>query len=338
MEGYLSIPGSGRKMGRVGTAGLPVLRPGAYSWGDAVRGCLGHSRKSGKAGGFPEGRKAVGNPPEGIGAFSNLMPLLNTSFAPGECLQAIREMEIGPKKNIALAEYHYFTGQAEKTMKETERHLTVKGSAIRLSACWLYAFACLTMGRPDHARHALREIKATLEAGGEAEPSMRAAQAFVAFGAVVLLHLPLPEEMPPAEDFLPLLPPGLRAFALYEAHYLYLKGEYGHSVGVVEATLAMGAQAYPISAIYLHLVGVMSYMSLKQTERARDHLLAAWELARPDDLIEGFGEHHGLLGAMLEATIKPEWPEDFKRIIATGSPPAGAAFTTRSPDTMWQTT
>ena len=79
------------------------------------------------------------------------MPLLNTPFAPGECLQAIREMEIGPKKNIALAEYHYFTGQAEKTMKETERYLTVKDSAIRLSACWLYAFACLTMGRPDHA-------------------------------------------------------------------------------------------------------------------------------------------------------------------------------------------
>ena len=27
------------------------------------------------------------------------------------------------------------------------------------------------------------------------------------------------------------------------------------------------------------------------------------------------GEHHGLLGGMLEAVIKPEWPEDFKRII-----------------------
>lgn len=126
----------------------------------------------------------------------------------------------------------------------------------------------------------------------------------------------LAEEMPPAEDFLPLLPPGLRAFALYvQARYLYLKGEYGRSVGVVEATLTMGAHAYPISAIYLHLVGVMSYMSLKQTDRAREHLLEAWELARPDDLIEGFGEHHGLLGAMLEATIKPEWPEDFRRII-----------------------
>lgn len=77
----------------------------------------------------------------------------------------------------------------------------------------------------------------------------------------------------------------------------------------------MGASSYPIPAIYLHLIAVMDYMSLKQTKRAEAHLLTAWEIARPDDLIEGFGEHHGLLGAMLEAVIKPNWPEDFKRII-----------------------
>lgn len=108
----------------------------------------------------------------------------------------------------------------------------------------------------------------------------------------------------------------MRAFALYvQAHYLYLKEEYAHSAGIVEAALAMGASAYPISAIYLHLVAVMDYMSMKQTDRAQGHLLTAWEIARPDDLIEAFGEHHGLLGAMLEAAIKPKWPEDFKRII-----------------------
>ena len=44
--------------------------------------------------------------------------------------------------------------------------------------------------------------------------------------------------------------------------------------------------------------------------------MAAWDLARPDDLIEGFGEHHGLLGGMLEAALKKDWPEDFKRIIS----------------------
>ena len=122
--------------------------------------------------------------------------------------------------------------------------------------------------------------------------------------------------MPPAESFLPLLPPGLRAFALYvQAHYLYLKEDYANSAGMVEGALAMGASAYPIPAIYLHLVAVMDYMSLKATEKAQTHLLTAWEIARPDDLIEAFGEHHGLLGAMLEAAIKPDWPEDFKRII-----------------------
>ena len=57
-------------------------------------------------------------------------------------------------------------------------------------------------------------------------------------------------------------------------------------------------------------------MSVKQPEKAQEHLLAAWDLARPDDLIEGLGEHHGLLGGMLEAVLKKDWPEDFKRIIA----------------------
>ena len=166
------------------------------------------------------------------------------------------------------------------------------------------------------ARFALGELNASLDDAGGQSPQFRAASAFVASAGAVLLHLPLPKEMPEGGRFLPMLPPGLRAFALYvQAHYLYLKEEYAHSAGIVEATLAMGAADYPIPAIYLHLVAVMDYMSLKLPERAREHLLTAWEIARPDDLIEGFGEHHGLLGAMLEAVIKPKWPEDFKRII-----------------------
>ena len=77
----------------------------------------------------------------------------------------------------------------------------------------------------------------------------------------------------------------------------------------------MDNATYPIPEIYLRLVAVMDYMSLKRTEDARAHLLAAWDLARPDGLIEAFGEHHGLLGGMLESVIKKDWPEDFKKII-----------------------
>ena len=269
--------------------------------------------------GDPRKQKTQTAPPSAKQApelFPGFMPLMNTPFRPGSCKEAIARMEAGPKKDIALAEYHYFSGQAEKAMQETEGYLTAADGGIRLSACLLFAYACLSMGRIDHARNALGEIRRTLASGGETDPAARAMEAFVAFAAVVLLHLPLPEEMPPAESFLPLLPPGLRAFALYvQAHYLYLKEDYANSAGMVEGALAMGASAYPIPAIYLHLVAVMDYMSLKATEKAQTHLLTAWEIARPDDLIEAFGEHHGLLGAMLEAAIKPDWPEDFKRII-----------------------
>ena len=256
--------------------------------------------------------------PEDPASFAGmtLMPLMNTPFPPGQCLAAVKAMEAGPRREIARAEYHYFSGRPDQAAREVEPHLTADDLGVRLSACLVYAYANLSLGRIPLARFALGELEGGLRAAGEQSPRMLAAAGFVAATGAVLLHLPLPEGLPPTAEFLPLLPPGLRAFALYvHAHYLYLQGDYGTSVGMVEATLAMGAGRYPIPAIYLHLVAVMDYMSLKQTGKARAHLLAAWELARPDDLIEGFGEHHGLLGGMLEAVIKPEWPEDFRRII-----------------------
>lgn len=312
------------------------VREAAEKWGVSERrinqycseGRIPGAEKIGKAWVIPADADKPGDPrkrknqsvshktPNAPELFPGFMPLLNTRFEPGHCMETIEKMKAGPKKDIAMAEYRYFSGQAEKAMQDTEVYLTSTDGAIRLSACWIFAYSCLTAGRIDHARHALQEIRNTLAANRKTAPSVRAIEAFAAFAAAVLLHLPLPEEMPPMETFLPLLPPGIRAFALYVlAHYLYLKEEYGQSAGIVEATLAMGADAYPISAIYLHLVAVMDYMSLKQPDRAQTHLLTAWEIARPDDLIEGFGEHHGLLGAMLEATIKSKWPEDFKRII-----------------------
>ena len=318
MKGYLSIREAAEKWG------VSERRINQY----CSEGRISGAERFGGSWAIPENAEKPGDPrkqkeqpasssskktPE---LFSGFMPLMNTPFAPGSCMQIIQKMKAGPKKDIALAEYHYFSGQAEKAMRETEAYLTAKDSAIRLSACWIFAYSCLTMGRIDHARNALKEIKRTLADSEKNVPTLRAIETFVAFAAAVLLHLPLSEEMPPAETFLPLLPLGVRAFALYvQAHYLYLKEEYSRSAGIVEAALAMGASDYPISAIYLHLVAVMDYMSMKQTDRAQGHLLTAWEIAQPDDLIEGFGEHHGLLGAMLEAAIKPKWPEDFKRII-----------------------
>ena len=248
-------------------------------------------------------------------ANKNLMPLMNTAFTPGRCRATAERMTPGSRRDIALAEYHYFSGQPEAAAMESERYLKSGDLGARLSACLIFAYANLSLGRSQQARLALDELNAALS-GDHDSPEVQAASGFVAAAGAVLLHLPLPEGLPDIQGFLPLLPPGLRAFALYVyAHFLYLQKEYGASLGLVEGALTIGAEQYPIPAIYLHLVAVMDAMSLKQTNRARSHLLAAWELARPDDLIEGLGEHHGLLGGMLEAVIKPKWPEDFKRII-----------------------
>ena len=315
------------------------LREAAQKWGVSERrinqycaeGRIAGAQRIGKAWAIPSNAQKPGDPRRmrqqgkipplqtpagGRLNHANLMPLMNTAFVPGNCQAAVLAMPPGPRRDIALAEYHYFSGQPEAAAKEAEVYLTSPDIGAKLSACLIYAYANLSLGRIPQARFALDELNADLAAAGKESPEFRAAAAFVASAGAVLLHLPMPDKLPEIESFLPLLPPGLRAFALYvQAHYLYLKKEYSKSAGTVEATLAMGASAYPIPAIYLHLVAVMDYMSLKQSEQAQGHLLAAWEMARPDDLIEGFGEHHGLLGAMLEAVIKPKWPEDFKRII-----------------------
>ena len=43
--------------------------------------------------------------------------------------------------------------------------------------------------------------------------------------------------------------------------------------------------------------------------------MRAWKLAEPDNLIEGIGEHHGLLQGLIETCMKDDYPEDYERII-----------------------
>lgn len=249
--------------------------------------------------------------------FGRLMPLLNSTFEPGTCQAAIDRFEDPSMRAVARAEYCYFSGQAEEAACITSDLLEHPDPAVRLSACLIYAYANLPLGNINSARFALAKLRNALEKSPTASSAQgQAAMAFMGYTSSVLLHLPLPEEAPPVDALLPLLPPGLRAFALYVvAHQLYLKGEHARSLGIAEGALFMAPETYPIPEIYLRLVAVMDCMSLKRTDEARTHLLAAWELARPDGLIEAFGEHHGLLGGMLESAIKKDWPEDFKRII-----------------------
>lgn len=170
-----------------------------------------------------------------------LMPLMNTPFQPGKCLAVVETMAAGPQRDISLAEYHYFSGHPEEAAKGAEPYLTSTDMGARLSACLIYAYANLPLGHIQRARFALNELKAAL-GSQRGSPEMEAASAFVAAAGAVLLHLPLPEGLPEIQGFFPLLPLGLRSFAMYiYAHYRYIQGDYAASVGTVEGVLAMGA-------------------------------------------------------------------------------------------------
>ncbi len=247
------------------------------------------------------------------------MPLLNTPFTLGHCMKTIGAIENQDLRTMAYAEYYYFNGHPEKASDIAEPYLSHEDISLSLSACWIFAYANLALDRIEKAKRALGVVKeATAKAYDKtAAPEVRAWATFVATSAAVLLHLPVPEGLPALRPLIPKLGPGLRLFALYvQAHQKYLEREYGACVGIVETALSLQTEIYPIPSIYLHLVATMGYMSLKKPAQAKEHLLAAWELSHPDDLIEALGEHHGLLGGMLEAVIKKEYPEDFKRIIA----------------------
>ena len=91
----------------------------------------------------------------GLINYTNLMPLMNTAFPPGQCLTAAEAMVPGPQRDIAQAEYYYFTGKPEMAAKEVEPYLTSPDMAARLSAYLIYAYANLPMGQIQRTRFAL---------------------------------------------------------------------------------------------------------------------------------------------------------------------------------------
>ena len=68
---------------------------------------------------------------------------------------------------------------------------------------------------------------------------------FANYLAMVLMHLPT-DGLPPLQDFLPSLPSGLRAYAVYVlAHNAYLHKEYTRALGLCQSVFLMLDGCYP---------------------------------------------------------------------------------------------
>ena len=246
------------------------------------------------------------------------MPLMNSAYPVGSCRELIETIPDEDLRTIAWGEYFYFRGQAELAAQTMEPYQNSDDPALRYSARLVLFFASFTRGRIQQAMQTFEQLQADLQSDlkEEAPPAQLATGAFAVTASSVLLHLPMAVDVD-LRRYMPCLPEGLKLWACYLlAHSMYLERNYHGSLAVAELALAMTAQVYPIAAIYLHLVIVMNLMSLRRVNEARQHMAQAWALARPDGLIEPFGEHHGLLQGMIERFFQKDDPDTYERIIA----------------------
>lgn len=147
-----------------------------------------------------------------------------------------------------------------------------------------------------------------------AKKELQANCVFAGYVACVLVHLPT-DDLPPLREYVRYLPTGLRAFAAYlMAHELYLKENYERALGVLDATVLSISEPYPIPEIYINCVISMCRIKLKEIEEAKEAFMTAWNMAKPDGLLEAFIEHHGLLQGVMESCLKKTEPEAYKSL------------------------
>lgn len=245
------------------------------------------------------------------------MLLMSSAFPLGRCIEFIESIDDVPQKEMAYAEYYYFSGRHEKAVEYAEMYLNCEDIMLKLSASLIYTFANLSLDRIHSARFGLERLKEYLKEAmlEETDKKTRACCVFVATAAHTLLHIPV-GDLPPLAEYLSEFTKGMQLWGAYVlAHKTYLVKDYQRSLGIVQTCLMTCSKVYPIAMIYLNLVVAMDLMNLKETDKAKVYFMKVWEISRPDNLIEGIGEHHGLLQGLIETCMKKDYPEDYARII-----------------------
>ena len=247
---------------------------------------------------------------------NTVLPLINSTFEPGHALEKAESFKDKNFRDIALAELYYFSGEAQKCSDLVEIYLMSPKLELQLSACMLYVYSNLTLGKACASRRGLDTIQECVKKEF-ANPTSKEHQAYCVFAGymgAVLLHLPT-DGLPDMRNYIADLPHGLRVFASYVmSHDFYLQGEYGKALGTCNTTLIFCDGTYPISMIYLYCMVAMCEISLKHQKEAQEALLTAWHMAAKDELLEPFIELHGLLQGLLESTVRKENPGLYKQL------------------------
>ncbi len=244
-------------------------------------------------------------------------PLTQGLFCAGEAYAYIEGIKDEDERQLALAEYYYYSGNIERSLLITESYVSHENAELRLSAALLYSFSHLSLDHAHRAHIGFDIINSTAKSirSCSNDRYLRALAVFSQTAVDVLMHTPT--DIYPLMSEMIYLPEGLRQFAAYlMAQNAYTKKNYERALAIAETTLAYSGEEYPIAYTYLLLIECIALVKLKRTNEAKEIFIKAYNFSRPDYFIMHFAENHMFLGGLMEVYVKREHPEDFKALIA----------------------
>ena len=245
------------------------------------------------------------------------LPLLRSSFQVGKVKKFIDSIADKDDRNIALSEYYYYTGNAEKSAQIAEKYLDSEDESLRYSANVMLTFANIFRGHIHLASFYSGVVSKDLEKGlanKNAPKDLYAIGVLTAYIGKELLNVSVPDT-PPLEEYLHYLPQGIQLYGCYILAYkAYKEKNYERAVAICDIALAVSKEVYPVASVYLLIVAAASCMAQKNTALAKKHFSAAWDMARKDGFIKLFGIHHSLLQGLTEQCLKKDYPNEYEEI------------------------
>lgn len=321
--------GAGYESVQEAAARLGVTARAVQKW--AAAGRLVGARKLGRTWFIPVDAKPddasaasapVTDPESGVilfrpAGYRQPLPLMNGSFAPGQALRYAQSLPDPDDRAIALAEFHYYSGDCQQAAQLAEPYLDSEDPSLRYSSALIVLFANLSLGHTHIASHAMHMLEERAAVGRKSDsPVLMHGLAALALTTIqVQLHLDRTAQ--PLEEYIHYLPDGMKLFGCFLlSHRAYLEKDYAGSLAMARTGIALFPQEHVVAQIHAHLSAAIALINLKRPEEARRYMEKAWLLAEPDGLLQPFVEHHGLLQGMVEVFFKKEYPQVFAQLIA----------------------
>lgn len=216
------------------------------------------------------------------------------------------------ERACARAAHYYFQAKYADAAEESGRFLNSACPQIRATALLLHCMSNVGLGNARIAKADFAAMKSAAQCDGDDD--MSAIYDMLRYLLAVFFHTDGRIE-PVREEYIARLPEGTKLYLLYAvAHDLYLQKRYAEALGVAKSGLMMAACRFPSVCVYLNIVASMVAFNMDDEKQAAEFFRQAWQIAEPEDYIQPFVEHHGLLQGQIEKYIRDRNPELYKRI------------------------